>query len=597
GRRVPVRGVVEVGLAVVDAVGDAWTGSGSAGIAVVHPGVTPGHVLISRQGELRVMGFRAVPVGLSLPPPPGYGAPEGGQDGPALVYGIGALLSELLSGELPPGSASDEGHHAAVVRRALIRVLSRPGARVPESVMAIMRQCLAFSPADRPSLPRLAVDLARVADSLPQAELSTWAQNAIPSLWIRLAGDPSEIGPPPVRPSPTLGRSPSAARGLEPEGVSSDAQGADLAQPESRDVPEHDTEEMERTQEFIEAPPEVTVAKPPVADAVGPTTSETGISQGQRDDESTLMRRVSDLRPEPALGPQDGDGPGDTRPFGLAIDVPGPAAGSVPGAPQWAGEPAVDSYDDAAGLDGDDELSAVWPPRRRVGLGTVVIGLAVVGLGLGLGLAALWLRQPGGDDASTAVDTDPAVAQQSATPPASAPAASVPPVTPVDPIVAPSEPIAQAPHLAPVAPLADSHPGTQRRAVSPHSVAAVPTVAQPVIQPQPQPQLQPQPPVAEPAPESAPEPQPVADLPDPETPDPPPYTLSFTTTYSAIDRMDITCHGGRTGSGLSVTIPNAVPGPCKVQATTVDGGRLVVVVSVSKDRAWTCFDQGQRSCR
>ncbi|MCK6506217.1 hypothetical protein L6R53_23070 [Myxococcota bacterium] len=73
--------------------------------------------------------------------------------------------------------------------------------------------------------------------------------------------------------------------------------------------------------------------------------------------------------------------------------------------------------------------------------------------------------------------------------------------------------------------------------------------------------------------------------------------MRFTSAYEGVQRLEVQCHGGRVASGAVVTIPDAVPGPCKVQGTTVDGGRLVALVSVSGDGSWRCFEGGERACR
>ncbi|MCK6507690.1 hypothetical protein L6R53_30705, partial [Myxococcota bacterium] len=265
GEALPLRLVAEVGVAVVDALGELGAPAQAAeGRQVVHPGPTPGMVLLSRDGQLKVAGFRAPPAGTRLEPPPGYGAPEGGQAPPAQVYAVGALLVELLGGEPPPAAGADADGHAAGVRRALIRVVSRPGPRAPEALVDLLRECLAFAPQARPSLPRLSVRLSRVVRDLPSPDLLTWARDALPRLWPALVGADAagmdapgpagaagaprsafgavEVDPGLAAPTEAAGR----GRALAPDDATASAgRGARSRPPEA--LLEHDTEEVERT--------------------------------------------------------------------------------------------------------------------------------------------------------------------------------------------------------------------------------------------------------------------------------------------------------------------------------------------------------------
>lgn len=135
---------------------------------VIHAGVQPGHVLISRWGEVKLRGLGAGrEMGEELPPiplePTPYAAPElirGDPPSPAAdVFGLGALLHELLSGR-PPGEARDL---PAGVDRGLARLAGR---------------CLSPDPARRPRLTDLIAELERVipepASPDCRTEIATW---------------------------------------------------------------------------------------------------------------------------------------------------------------------------------------------------------------------------------------------------------------------------------------------------------------------------------------------------------------------------------------------------------------------------------------
>lgn len=83
----------------------------------------------------------------------------------------------------------------------------------------------------------------------------------------------------------------------------------------------------------------------------------------------------------------------------------------------------------------------------------------------------------------------------------------------------------------------------------------------------------------------------------PPAAEPRPWTLTFRAGPGADPRIEVTCHGGRTGSGSVVTIPDAVPGPCRVEGHADTTGRLVAHVSVSGSAVYTCFADGARACR
>jgi Protein kinase domain len=178
---IPVRAALEVVQGVAEAIESA--AAEIDGLQVVHPGPTPLEVLIDSQGKLKLAGFAVV--GGDRPPvsgPAGYEAPEA-QAGPkGASYGLGALLVELLAGERPSAGSSEPNRHEAMIRRALIRVLARPGENAPDGVINLVRQCMSRDPDERPSPGDVAARLTGLASGLRSPGLRAWAPGVVPTV-------------------------------------------------------------------------------------------------------------------------------------------------------------------------------------------------------------------------------------------------------------------------------------------------------------------------------------------------------------------------------------------------------------------------------
>jgi len=182
-----------------------------------HPGPAPSELLIDAVGAVKLAGFGFQTESVKLPEQPGYvphvpGSPE--QRG---AYGVAALLVHLLGGERPGEAGSDADRQSAVIRRAMIRVLARPGEAVPESVVELIKSGLAFDPDERPEFTEIEDELARSASQLRSESLRVWAPATVPGLLkmqeegypdpssgrirrhIDLADDSSSYEAPPVR--------------------------------------------------------------------------------------------------------------------------------------------------------------------------------------------------------------------------------------------------------------------------------------------------------------------------------------------------------------------------------------------------------------
>ncbi|HNC97959.1 MAG TPA: hypothetical protein PKW90_17650, partial [Myxococcota bacterium] len=150
---------------------------------LVHPGPSPDWILVDATGKIKLAGLMVLHPDLEAPPvPSGYRSPEGGLGLAGAAYMVGALLIELLGGEAPPDAASESGPHEAVIRRAVIRVLARPGEAPGDATVQILRQALAFDPNTRGTPGALGRRLRELAVALQSPGLRTWAPSAIPDI-------------------------------------------------------------------------------------------------------------------------------------------------------------------------------------------------------------------------------------------------------------------------------------------------------------------------------------------------------------------------------------------------------------------------------
>jgi len=161
---------------------------------IFHPGAGPTEVLVDGQGQVKVAGFRVRRPGDTLEPGPvGYVAPVDGSPEANAVFALGALLVHLLAGEAPAAGSADSERHRSIIRRALIRVLSRPGEAVSDPVIELIRECLCVDAAERPGLVRLQELLSSRAEEAGDAGLEVWAPVKIsPILQQQEGGFPSE---------------------------------------------------------------------------------------------------------------------------------------------------------------------------------------------------------------------------------------------------------------------------------------------------------------------------------------------------------------------------------------------------------------------
>jgi len=144
--------------------------------AYSHPGPTPDDLLVDRHGRLWIAGFSG-----PLPPEPAMQAPMSAGGEPAVVYRLGVLLATLVSG-VAPAAATVETAHAALVRRALIRAMARPGPVLTERYGDWLRGMLAWDPGVRPPLSVVPDGLRKVAEATGGSSLVDWADAYVDEL-------------------------------------------------------------------------------------------------------------------------------------------------------------------------------------------------------------------------------------------------------------------------------------------------------------------------------------------------------------------------------------------------------------------------------
>ncbi len=127
------------------------------------PGLT--EVLARPSGELRWIGLAPL-VRDSVP------------NRPAVVFALGNLGMAMVFGA-PVDMHPQPSGHAAAVRRALTRAVSRPGPALPERLLDWLTAMLSFGPAERPTLLTTALVMREIAAGLARPGLREWASGAV----------------------------------------------------------------------------------------------------------------------------------------------------------------------------------------------------------------------------------------------------------------------------------------------------------------------------------------------------------------------------------------------------------------------------------
>jgi hypothetical protein len=643
----PTRVIVEIASAVARALSAVQGGSPGDSVRIVHPGPGPADVLVDVRGDVKVAGFRVVPV-------PESESAEGSHEGAELgavrgTYGLGAFLVELLTGSPLSQSSAGPGRLDPLVSRALTQVLSRPGQPAPEALINVLRSCLDPLERARPSLSDAASQLDAVARRLPRPGVRAWAQ-AVASDSLQDAGL-VEVSP---------------------------------------DLP---TEEEDRLPIFDDESEEGTVVGgldfPTREEAGGPALKWSPPAEPRRVESQPaephwpggVLRLPTEEEDRPTelggVGPSPDPGLGSPRPAALSVDpllgriateevlrptvIAGPAEPAA-GAPVRgpAGPPPPPRRPGLGAIAPEREnLGPVAPPPAAnnrssrtgwmvgAGLGIVVVLVLLVLARVFMGGAGLTdeLVEDAGPapamvSAPEATPAPPVVANQPVATPGAAPAAGAAPSSAERPVPAsaaapgpsaaapgPAPPaksertpsLAAASSPAPASPApASPAPASPAPAVAPANPApAVATArtkpsrapeAEPVSEPDAPARIAPRiSPAAAPAaaptrsgavdpPPSKPSaPAPVAEAAPPPT-DADHFRVEFRTTDASITALEIRCHEGRADGERLAIIANAGAGPCKVIGRR-DGPSLVAMVSLTGARTYRCFEEGSRTCR
>ncbi|MAY82009.1 MAG: hypothetical protein CL930_14670 [Deltaproteobacteria bacterium] len=513
-------------------------GQGASG-NVIHPGPSPSEILVDAVGSIKVAGFAVDSPGAPIMTAPrGYQPVENGTPEQAAAYGLGALLTHLLSGERPGRSADGAERHQAVVRRSIIRVLSRPGEAIPEPLVDVIKGALSFDADERPSLTAMEDALAEIAKTLTSSGVRNWAPTTVPGLLqqqedgypdpdtgrmrkhIEPHTDEIALGPPPVR-------KPRADEGVSPHGPGA--------------APTDET--------FRESTPLVSL------------TSNSGLPTSETD--VRLFQAAGDV-------PAGGGEPAVSLDVGNADDT-------------WDGE-----EDDAARMGG-------WPLVMGATIGMVLA--AVVGW-----VVVEHMLEPAGNTEPNVVQTtaseqalpDPVeaetlgskeeLAKEMAESEEEAPPAEDPAKAEYDDPEPDIKPAAKPPAEAPVAKAAPVKPSAAkatkaRTSAGPKSMPSAPNPAKA-------------------AKAAAPKTSKAAKAAkQPSTPVPESFTVTFRSVDPSIDRIAVKCHkGGNAEGGAVVHISKAGVGPCRVIGYR-GSERLDVSVILKKPGVFACFEGGSRTCK
>ena len=572
-RHLPVRATAEIAAQVCDALLAAEQVR-QPGAAVVHPGPCPAEVLVDETGQVKVAGFAVHRQGSPLLlAPPGYVPPEGCAAPGAWAYGVGALLVELLSGERPSASAADPSRHEAMIRRALIRVLARSGEPAPEATINLIRQCMARQPEARPALEDVRDRLVALADSLRSPRLRTWAPGSVPA--ILQMHQPPRSGPLPVprgpRPAP------------QPESLPISTGPADVAEEGERTsptsgslaLPEPPTEETSVS--GMPLPPQVVIGRRELTDEVAllwqPSRWPRRLGMLLAVGAGLVLVRMVWMVLTIDTAPQT---PGQPPPEVASAHAEVEAAAEADAAAQVAAAEVAAAEVAAAELaaaeaatveaSSDEAAAAVAAAEAAAAATTAAEGTAAAVTAAAEGTAA-------------AATTAAAVAAEAAAAEVAAEAAAAE----VAAAVAAAEVVA-----------ADGAPGAVAAGVTApqeDSVEIVPRIAAST-------ELSPAPEGAsvaavEEGPSASGEGAPAAVTAQAA---PSRFRVEFRVADPAVRELQVRCHVGSGRGRPPVVIPAAGRGPCKVIALRGEE-RLVTSVSLTSEKVWDCFDEGQRACR
>ncbi len=192
---VPPRPALEILQEAASALHVAWTAPGPDGrpLNLLHRDLKPGNLLVTPAGEVKVLDFGIARAEFGeregVTRSVGFGSPEymsperlEWQNGPESdIYALGCVLYELLTGTRFGISSGHPDRHQARVEEAaqnLGRLLGPSG----EPVALLLRQLLAYEPAERPSARALERQCEGLVAAISGERLRDWAEREIPTV-------------------------------------------------------------------------------------------------------------------------------------------------------------------------------------------------------------------------------------------------------------------------------------------------------------------------------------------------------------------------------------------------------------------------------
>ncbi|MEM9492140.1 MAG: serine/threonine-protein kinase, partial [Myxococcota bacterium] len=216
GVKIPTELVVHIAHDILDALDYAHTAIDSSGtpLGIIHRDVSPGNVLLSRRGDVKLTDFgiawaaeryHNTEAG-KLKGKFGYMSPElvggGAVDARSDIFSTGILIAEMLMGR-HLFTAPNDLDVLLMVRDAQIDRLDQYGGDIPESLRSILGQALARLPDERFS--SAAVFRDALADWLYSSGTRVSSRDLARFIERVRSGDPTLLTPPD---EPTLGKMP-----------------------------------------------------------------------------------------------------------------------------------------------------------------------------------------------------------------------------------------------------------------------------------------------------------------------------------------------------------------------------------------------------
>jgi hypothetical protein len=494
-------------------------------------GPEPTDLLLDALGNVWTAGF-AGPFATS----PAMRAPRGDEGEPAVVYRLGVLMAHLVAG-IAPQPATEKAAHSALVRRALIRAMARPGPVLSERYGDWMRGMLAWEPGERPPLSSIPDGLRQVAVGTGGTSLRDWAAQTVPALIDRIEHPDRVTAPRAV----LVGLHDDSTEMLMTEEVGGSP--TDSAPP------------VRRPPAFPDAPGSGGYADP-TADAPRPVAGRPGSFRDDFEDDPTQEASalspaaIRNVAPPPAIR---------TGSAGPAIPVrvgPPPEAIREP--------PSLPSgfLDDGPGSE-EEPIGGV--PWMRILVAIVWVSSIVVLTAAAI-LFIVYLLLPGRPapapvDEPSLSDALPAPTADSDDPSLRRP--EPPPPPPVLPDVVPAPP-------EPVAPEFEVFPPPSPGTTVPAAVVVTPLATPPATT----------------VPPTEPPPLPVVV---------PATTFEIVFTSPSDVALDVVCNSGSARGTGRVVLSDARRGPCTV-AATVAGRAVRTNVAIAGPTTLHCFEAGSSTC-